>query len=83
MKAVAVAWSRHQPSESLWRRQKGGALSSRAISDMVEALVDSCAKRDLVPADTTPHTLRHTFATNYLKDHPGDLVGLAALLGHK
>jgi site-specific recombinase XerD len=82
IKAVAQTWLRHQPSESLWRSQKGGALSSRAISDVVEGLVDSCAQRDLVPADTTPHTLRHTFATNYLKDHPGDLIGLAALLGH-
>ena len=24
----------------------------------------------------------HTFATNYLLSHPGDIVGLAALLGH-
>ena len=35
-----------------------------------------------MPQEITPHTLRHTFATRYLKDHPGDLVGLAALLGH-
>jgi site-specific recombinase XerD len=28
------------------------------------------------------HTLRHTFATNYLAAHPGDLRGLAAILGH-
>lgn len=31
---------------------------------------------------TSAHTLRHTFATHYLKTHPGDLVGLASLLGH-
>lgn len=82
LKAVALEWTRHLPSEPLWRSQKGGALSSRAISDIVEGLVDAWHRRQLVPADTTPHTLRHTFATNYLKDHPGDLVGLAALLGH-
>jgi site-specific recombinase XerD len=29
-----------------------------------------------------PHVLRHTFATRYLKANPGDLRGLAALLGH-
>jgi site-specific recombinase XerD len=28
------------------------------------------------------HTLRHTFAHNYLSQYPGDIVGLAALLGH-
>jgi len=31
----------------------------------------------------TPHTLRHTFALNYLKDHPGKLVELASLMGHE
>jgi len=29
-----------------------------------------------------PHVLRHTFATRYLAANPGDLRGLAALLGH-
>ena len=38
--------------------------------------------RGLVPTATSAHTLRHTFARNYLAEHPGDLVGLAALLGH-
>lgn len=81
--AVALAWQDRAPSEALWKSQKGGALSSRAISELVEALVAACARHDLVPPDTTPHTLRHTFAMNYLKDHPDDLVGLAALLGHR
>ncbi|NJM39582.1 MAG: tyrosine-type recombinase/integrase [Anaerolineae bacterium] len=30
-----------------------------------------------------PHTLRHGFATHYLRHNPGDLVGLARLLGHE
>jgi integrase/recombinase XerC len=36
----------------------------------------------LVPVETSAHTLRHTFARNYLAQYPGDLVGLATLLGH-
>lgn len=28
------------------------------------------------------HTLRHTFASFYLRETPGDLIGLAMLLGH-
>jgi site-specific recombinase XerC len=30
-----------------------------------------------------PRTLRHTFATRYLEANPGDLLGLAAILGHE
>ncbi|MBU0492753.1 MAG: tyrosine-type recombinase/integrase, partial [Chloroflexi bacterium] len=29
-----------------------------------------------------PHALRHTFAYTYLAQNPGDLVGLAQILGH-
>jgi site-specific recombinase XerD len=82
VKAVAAAWAKQPASSPLWHSQKGGALSNRAIGEVVEGLVEVCSQRNLVPSDTTPHTLRHTFAANYLKDHPGDLVGLAALLGH-
>ena len=28
------------------------------------------------------HTLRHTFALNYLRQNPGKLVDLSSLLGH-
>jgi site-specific recombinase XerD len=52
------------------------------MSRMIHSLVQVCAARDLLPADTTPHSLRHTFSTRYLVRHPGDLVGLAWLLGH-
>jgi site-specific recombinase XerD len=82
VKAVATAWTQRPAIEPVWASQKGGALSMRSISELIEGLVANCAARGLVPLETTPHTLRHTFATNYLKDHPGDIVGLAALLGH-
>ncbi len=40
------------------------------------------AAGELVPEETGAHHLRHTFARSYLAQYPGDLVGLATLLGH-
>jgi site-specific recombinase XerD len=50
---------------------------------LVKILIRACARRGLLPEATTAHSLRHTFATRYLTAHPGDLVGLARLLGHR
>ncbi len=57
-------------------------LTLNGIKRMVADLVKACAARNLVPATTTAHRLRHTFATHYLATHPHDYVGLARLLGH-
>lgn len=84
-RAVARAWPRRDPDRlptALWQSQKGGRMTTSAISRLIDGLVRDCASRQLLPASTSAHTLRHTFATHYLKTHPGDLVGLAALLGH-
>ena len=85
VKAVAAAWPR-LPSQArstpLWRSQKGGTLTTSAMRQMLDIVVRYAAARGLVPASTSAHTLRHTFARNYLSENPGDLVGLAALLGH-
>ena len=85
MNAVAGKWPRPRPDvlpSPLWRSQKGGRLSVSAMGRMIDGLVRDCATRGLVPATMGAHTLRHTFATRYLATHPGDLVGVAALLGH-
>ena len=79
---VLAAWRSRPATTPLWHSQKGNRLSVRAMSGMVEQLADVCVQRGLVPKGISAHTLRHTFATAYLKDYPGDLVGLAALLGH-
>ena len=50
---------------------------------VVNRVVAECANRELVPEETKPHDLRHTFAHRYLQQHPGDLVGLARILGHE
>ena len=50
---------------------------------MFKGVVDDSICRYQVPADTTLHDLRHTFAHRYLGQHPSDLVGLARILGNE
>ena len=57
-------------------------MSAQAVRRVIDPLVRDCSTRGLVPPDASAHTLRHTFAMFYLKDNPGDLLGLATLLGH-
>jgi integrase len=85
LKAVSAAWPVQDPALSamkFWRSQKG-ALTLVSMDRLVKALLRSCARRGLLPEETTAHSLRHTFATRYLTAQPGDLVGLARLLGHR
>jgi site-specific recombinase XerD len=70
-------------SSPLWVSQKGNQLSSPAMWRIVSHAATVCAQRGLVPEETKPHDLRHTFAHRYLQQHPGDLVGLARILGHE
>src|SRR5207237_3589347 len=85
VKAVARAFPHRSPDGSsvpLWQSQKKGSLTTSAMRQMIDVLVHDTAARGLVPTQTSAHTLRHTFARNYLAEHPGDIVGLASLLGH-
>jgi site-specific recombinase XerD len=83
LRGVAIAWSTGVPEPSpLWKSERGSPLSVREMGRTVAELVRDCAAREAVPPETTPHSLRHTFATRYLMRHPGDIVGLARLLGH-
>ena len=46
---------------------------------MVTVLTGACHE---VTVKVSAHTLRHTFALNYLRQNPGKLVDLSSLLGH-
>lgn len=84
IKTVAAQWPKPQSPEALlpvFESQKGGRLTTSAMGQMMADLVQDAG--ELVPEDTSAHTLRHTFARTYLTTYPGDLVGLATLLGHR
>jgi site-specific recombinase XerD len=85
IKAIAAAWPRSKVIAMpipMWYSQKGGQLTTSAMRQMLDIVVRDAAARRLVPATASTHTLRHTFARNYLIAYPGDIVGLATLLGH-
>ena len=72
---------KHESDESsLFYSERSLPLTVRGIQFMVQTLVKK-ANIDRIPA--TVHTLRHTFATNYLKSNPGKLLELSSILGHE
>ena len=66
--------------EPLFLSGRGGAMPTRTIQAVIAHLARR-AKIDRV--QVSAHTLRHTFALNYLRQSPGKLVELAGLLGHE
>jgi site-specific recombinase XerD len=65
--------------EPLFVSKQGKKPTIRALQKMMATLAKQ-AKLTRIPV--TAHTLRHTFATHYLKANPGHLVELAMLMGH-
>ena len=67
------------PKQPVFLTQQSTAMSLRSL----QAVISEIAKKTKITRIfVSAHTLRHTFATNYLKANPGQLVELAALLGH-
>lgn len=61
---------------SLFLGQRGGLKTAISLNK----ILDFYSKKAGVHCH--PHALRHTFAYNYLKQNPSDIVGLAQILGH-
>lgn len=70
-----------------WRKDGCEALfvtkktKTRMTATNVQLLVKNAAERAGIRKHVTPHTLRHSFATNYL-ENDGNIRYLATLLGH-
>ena len=64
-------------NDSLFINKNGGVLSARYIRKMINNLVIKCS----INYKISPHTLRHTFATDML-NAGADLISVKELLGH-
>lgn len=68
------------PEAPMFRSGRNAAMPVRSMQNAIAALV---RRAGLARSDITAHSLRHTFALAWLRQHPGQLIELAQLLGHE
>ncbi|GGO71843.1 tyrosine-type recombinase/integrase [Nonomuraea cavernae] len=68
-------------STAVFLNQRGGRLSDRAARDIITGLGEACGINDDPTEPFGPHVLRHTFATQLIRDGK-DPILVAELLGH-
>ncbi|CAN5222421.1 tyrosine recombinase XerC [soil metagenome] len=65
-------------TQAVFLNKNGGRLTTRSVGRMLE----KCLAAAGLDPRTSPHTLRHSFATHLL-DNGADIRGVQELLGHK
>ncbi|MEQ4722613.1 tyrosine-type recombinase/integrase [Nonomuraea sp. B19D2] len=78
---VRSAWKGAATHTAVFLNHRGGRLSDRAARDIITGLGDAIGLGDDPTESFSPHVLRHTFATQLLRDGK-DPILVAELLGH-
>ncbi|MFC1835011.1 tyrosine-type recombinase/integrase [Thermodesulfobacteriota bacterium] len=68
------------PADPVFHSKRGTPLSVRSIQHAVASIA---GRAGITRISVSAHTLRHTFAVNYLKSNQGKLVELSSLMGHE
>ena len=77
IRSLLLEYTKDSTNEgTLFLGQRGGLKTPISLNK----ILDFYAKKAGIRCH--PHSLRHTFAYNYLKNNPSDIVGLAQILGH-
>lgn len=77
IRALLSEYQKKTPHEGTLFMGKRGELKTTIA---LNKILDMYSKKAGIHCH--PHSLRHTFAYNYLKNNPSDIVGLAQILGH-
>lgn len=67
-------------STYLFANKLGKSITIRALQKVIKSLAE---KANIIRIKVSAHTLRHTFATHYLKANPSKLHDLAIIMGHE
>ncbi len=69
-----------EADEPFFLSKRGGIMPARTIQSVITQLA---RRAKITRVNVSVHTLRHTFALNYLRQNSGKLVELSQLLGHE